>query len=75
MVHAWLKPSTGPLGRKLTFTCKRKCTADNYYAYKMLLLNGYSNDILVFGEIGSFGISDRIPIKCIIFVEILYSNN
>jgi len=30
MVHARLKPSTGPLSRKLTFTCKRKQTVDKY---------------------------------------------
>lgn len=30
MVHTRLKPSTGPLSRKLTFTCKRKRTVDKY---------------------------------------------
>jgi len=30
MAHARLKPSTGPLGRKLTFTCKRKRIVDKY---------------------------------------------
>lgn len=68
MVHAGLKPSTGPLGRKLAFACKRKCTVENFVHRNITILNA-----IIMIQIFGTAIEALCPVLFIIIIIIIFT--